>query len=201
MAIVNGYCTLADAKDALGISDSSSDTTIENLITAASRMIDGYTERYFFTQSQTRIFQTRDPFTVAIDDLVSVTTLSTDDGADNTYSTTWSASDYLLDPPNAALESPAKPYTMVVSPVYSSKVFPMYVANGVKIVGVFGWPAVPEAVKQAAILQTTNLFSARNAPFGVIGMGDTGIFRMSSRLHPAAAALLEPYRRRRGLAG
>jgi hypothetical protein len=200
VAITNGYCTLAEAKSALGITDSSDDTLVEGLVTAASRLVDGYTERFFFNQSQTRYFTAQDAFNCPVSDLVSVTTLATDDSADDSYDQIWTAADYQLEPSNAALESPPRPYQLLTSPMWSSRIFPEVVPQGVKVIGVWGWSAVPEAIKQATILLTTTLYASRGAPFGVLGTSDGAVFRLSSRLHPAAVALMEPYRRRTGVA-
>lgn len=203
MAITNGYCTRNEAKEALSIAsaDTADDVLIDTLVTVASRLIDGYCERFFFAANQTRYYTPQDDYFCPTDDLVSVTTLATDDQDDNTYSTTWSATDYRLGPINAALESSPRPYNVIESPVYGTKVFPATIRNSVKVIGSFGFPNVPPSIQQACVLLTTTLYASRNAPFGVLGGGDTGqVFRLSSRLHPAAVALIEPYRKRGGFA-
>ena len=69
------------------------------------------------------------------------------------------------------------------------------------MVGVFGWPSVPNAVKQAALIQAGAVWSSRTSPFGVIGSADLGgILRQTSALHPESRVLLEQYRKRDGLA-
>ena len=201
MAITNGYCTLADAKSALGITDSTDDTLLETLVTVASRLVDGYCERFFYNAVQTRYYTVDNEYSVAIDDLVSVTTLSTDDDADNTYETTWLATDFSLQPVNATLGSSPRPFNQIIAPVWGTQVFPIDVQNGVKIIGTWGFPSVPPSIQTATVLLTTTLYASRSAPFGVLGGGDTGqVFRLSSRLHPAAVALIEPYRKRGGFA-
>jgi hypothetical protein len=201
VSITNGYCTLADAKSALGITDGTDDVLLNTLVTVASRLVDGYCERFFYNAVQTRYYNTSNEFSVAIDDLVSVTTLQTDDLADATYSVTWLATDYALQPVNAALSSSPRPFNTIVAPVYGSKIFPIDVENGIKVVGTWGFPSVPPSIQQATVLLTTTLYASRSAPFGVLGGGDTGqVFRLSSRLHPAAVALIEPYRKRGGFA-
>jgi hypothetical protein len=52
MAIVNGYCTLAQVKAALRITDTTDDTLIENSVEAASRLIDGHAMRNFYSSPQ-----------------------------------------------------------------------------------------------------------------------------------------------------
>jgi hypothetical protein len=196
------YATLAQFKAAVGITDSTDDTALQNVLDATDTLIDLYCDRKtgFGTATETRYYSADAYDYVLTDDLVSVTTLTTDDLADGTYSTTWTAgTDFQLTPKNYALDG--LPYTGISRSAKWTKNFPKAVFLGVKVVGVFGFPAVPAAVTQAEIIQANAVFSSRTAAFGVIGSADLGgILRMSRALHPEAALLLEPYRNRGGLA-
>ena len=195
------YATLAEFKSAIGITDSTDDTPLQSVLDATDALIDLYCDRKqgFGTATETRYYNAEAWDYVLIDDLVSVTTLSTDDLADGTYSTTWTAgTDYNLAPGNAALDG--WPYTQIDASVTYPKNFPKDVYRGVKVVGVFGWPAVPQAVKQAALIQAGAVWSSRTSPFGVIGSADLGgILRQTRALHPEAQVLLESFRKRSGL--
>jgi len=80
------------------------------------------------------------------------------------------------------------------------KNFPKNVYRAVEVVGVFGFPAVPQAVIQAALIQAGAVFSSRTSPFGVIGSADLGgILRQNRALHPESQVLLEAFRKRSGL--
>jgi hypothetical protein len=186
----------------VGITDSTDDTALQNVLDATDTLIDLYCDRKtgFGTASETRYYTAEDYEYVLTDDLVSVTTLQTDDDANGTYETTWtSGTDYVLAPRNAALDG--FPYTEIDTSVTWPRNFPKDVYLGVKVVGVFGFPSVPAAVKQAEIIQAGAVWNSRTAPFGVIGSADLGgILRMSRALHPEAALILEPYRKRNGLA-
>lgn len=196
------YATLAEFKAAVGITDSTDDTALQSVLDATDTLIDLYCDRKtgFGTASETRYYTAEDWEYVLTDDLVSITTLQTDDDANGTYETTWTAdTDYVLAPRNAALDG--FPYTEIDTSVTWPRNFPKDVYLGVKVVGVFGFPAVPAAVKQAEIIQAGAVWNSRTAPFGVIGSADLGgILRMSRALHPEAALILEPYRKRGGLA-
>jgi len=196
------YATLAEFKSAVGITDSADDTALQSVLDATDALINNYTDRRqgFGTASETRYYTAEDYEYVLTDDLVSVTTLQTDDDANGTYETTWtSGTDYVLAPRNAALDG--FPYTEIDTSVTWPRNFPKDVYLGVKVVGVFGFPSVPAAVKQAEIIQAGAVWNSRTAPFGVIGSADLGgILRMSRALHPEAALILEPYRKRSGLA-
>ena len=196
------YATLAQFKAAVGITDNTDDAALQNVLDATDTLIDLYCDRKtgFGTATETRYYTAEDYEYVLTDDLVSVTTLQTDDDANGTYETTWtSGTDYVLAPRNAALDG--FPYTEIDTSVTWPRNFPKDVYLGVKVTGVFGFPSVPAAVVQAEIIQAGAVWNSRTAPFGVIGSADLGgILRMSRALHPEAALILEPYRKRSGLA-
>jgi hypothetical protein len=196
------YATLAEFKAAVGITDTTDDGALQSVLDATDTLIDLYCDRKtgFGTATETRYYTAEDYEYVLTDDLVSITTLQTDDDANGTYETTWTAgTDYVLAPVNAALDG--FPYTEIDTSVSWPRNFPKDVYIGVKVVGVFGFPSVPAAVKQAEIIQAGAVWNSRTAPFGVIGSADLGgILRMSRALHPEAALILEPYRKRNGLA-
>ncbi len=85
------YASLAEFKAAIGISDSSDDTALQSVLDATDALIDLYTDRKngFGTATQTRYYTATDYKYVLIDDLVSITTLQTDDDGNGTYETTW----------------------------------------------------------------------------------------------------------------
>jgi len=196
------YATLAQFKAAVGITDSTDDTALQNVLDATDTLIDLYCDRKtgFGTATETRYYTAEAYDYVLTDDLVSVTTLTTDDLENGTYSTTWTAvTDFQLTPKNYSLDG--LPFTGISRSNAFTKNFPKNIFLGVKVVGVFGFPSVPASVVQAEIIQANAVFSSRTAAFGVIGSADLGgILRMSRALHPEAALLLEPYRNRGGLA-
>ena len=196
------YATLAQFKAAVGITDNTDDTALQNVLDATDTLIDLYCDRKtgFGTATETRYYTAEDYEYVLTDDLVSITTLKTDDDANGTYETTWvSGTDYVLAPRNAALDG--FPYTEVDTSVSWPRNFPKDVYLGVEILGVFGFPSVPSAVVQAEIIQANAVWSSRTAAFGIVGSVDLGgVLRMSRALHPEAALILEPYRKRSGLA-
>lgn len=197
------YATLAEFKSSLGITDSTDDTPLQSCLDAADQLINNYVDTkvgFGISTSQTRYYTaTRYDF-VLTDPIVTVTALATDINGDGTYSQTWSATDYVLAPRNASLNT--RPYTEIDTSPFSTGVlnFPTSYL-GVKVTGTFGWPSVPAAVKQAALIQSGAIWASRTAPFGAVG-GESigGVLRMSAALHPEARALLDAYRLRGGLA-
>ena len=195
------YATLSQFKEALQISDSVSDTALQAVLDATDQMINNFCDTtlgFGQTASQTRYFTADSLYYCLTDPIVSVSSISTDDDGNGTWEVTWTSNDYILAPKNAALDS--RPYTEVDVSLGGARSFPL-ILNGTRIVGVFGWPSVPAAVIQAALIQAGAVWSSRSAPYGIIGSQDLGgILRLSRALHPEAQVLLEPYRRRTGLA-
>jgi hypothetical protein len=197
------YATLAEFKSSIGITDSTDDTPLQSVLDAADQLINNYVDTkvgFGITSSQTRYYTAQRFDFVLTDPIVTVTTLATDINGTGSYSQTWSANDYVLAPRNAALDG--RPYTEIdTSPFSTAQLnFPTGYLE-IKVVGTFGWPSVPAAVKQAALIQAGAIWSSRTAPFGVIGSQDLGgVLRMAAALHPEARILLEPYRLRGGLA-
>ena len=201
MAIVNGYATLSDVKAALRITDTVDDSLLEISIEAASREIDGFCERVFTQSTATRIYRPTDVFTVEVDDLQSITTLKTDSDGSGVFDVTWQTTDYQLNPLNGLAGGITTPYTQVraigeyLFPIYEPRTVNANEAS-VQIVGVWGWPSVPTAVRQATILLAMRQFKRYDSPTGVMGFGDLGVMRVG-RVDPDVEKLLMPFRRMR----
>ena len=197
MAIVNGYCTLADLKAALRVQDSIDDSLLELAIESASREIDGYCERVFYSTSGTRVYAPTNIYTVTTDDIISVTTLkSSSDGV--TYDITWQTSDYQLEPLNGVAGGLVTPYTRIratgnyLMPTFSVGTFYELEAL-IQVVGMFGWSAIPAAIRQATVILAMRLFKRLDSPMGVIS-NDLGSMRVG-RVDPDVEALLSPFRK------
>jgi hypothetical protein len=193
MALTNGYTTVAALKTRLGnIADDRDNAKLEQVIEAASREIDGLTNRVFYTvDAQARTFTAEWGNLLIIDDLVSLDSIETDDTGDRSYGTTWAATDYDLEPENAAVKG--IPYTSISITPNGRYVFPRS-RRGVRITGDWGWPAVPKAIEEACLLISVRLVTRSKAPFGVAGSTDTQVTYIP-RNDPDARLLIEPYRR------
>ena len=199
MAIVNGYCTLAQLKAALRVTDSVDDDLLELAIESASREIDGYTERVFFSTSATRIYAPQNIYLVETDDIVSVTSVKTStDGL--TFDTTWAATDYQLEPLNGLAGGlVGTPFTQIRAvgdylwPAYSPQTI-FHLEASVQVIGVFGFSAIPTAIRQATVILAMRIFKRLDAPLGIAGFGDMGQMRVG-RQDPDVEALIAPFRK------
>jgi hypothetical protein len=204
MTITNGYATRNQVKAALriGTADTIDDDLIDNCVGAASRLIDGYCNRRFWsTGTATRVYQAEDSFYCSIDDIAGTAiTLRTSSFADGNFDVTWTATDYQLEPLNGNLDGLTWSYDKIRA--VGDYLFPTVNANYgeqalVQVTAVFGWPAIPEPVTQATIIQASRIFKRYDSPLGVAGFGDLGAIRVSRYLDPDMAQLVEPYRRMR----
>lgn len=195
MTVTNGYCTVAQLKLQAGIDDVIDDTILENAINSVSRWIDNYCWRRFFstTADETRYYTPQGGGVVIPDDIVSITTLKTDDDSDRVYETTWSATaDYDLEPVNAALDG--WPYTKICVNPNSSKYFPK-VKRGVEIVGKFGWSTAPAEILQACLIQSARIFKRKDSPYGIAGTTQLGVLQLIPGLDSDVKAMIDQYRR------
>lgn len=204
MAITNGYCTLAELKSYLqpAIADSNDDTELEFAVEASSRMIDQFCRRRFYIDGSAtaRTYRCEWNDKVYVDDIATLTGLvvKTDESDNGTFDRTWTVStDFEMEPLGAfgpGGESWA--YTTVVA-VGTRYRFP---TDGrrprLQVTAKWGWPAVPDAVRQACFVQSSRLFKRAGSPEGVMhGFAtDFGAMRVGARLDPDVRMLLEPYR-------
>lgn len=194
MPLTNAYCTLSEVKSALRITDSTDDTLLENAIEGASRRIDGYCGRRFYQQTATVQLYALDSYTLPTqNDLLSVTSLATDDNGDNTFETVWVAgTDYQLEPLDRNITGqPIRTITAI-----GGKTFPLFsipALPSAQIVGVWGWSAIPDDVREACVLLSMRGFARYNAALGVVGFADMAIQVRS--VDPDVRDLLNPYRK------
>jgi hypothetical protein len=206
ITIYGGYCSLAELKDwlvpSLGASDTSGDDRMSIAINAASRAIDRHCGRQFWQTStsggDTR-YATASDASVLMErdlgiDILSLSSLSTDEDGDRTYERSWTTGDYDLLPHNAASEY--KPYTQIGVTPDGSYAFPVGVEKGVKLVGVFGYCTTggqdqwAGEVRAACLIQASRFYERAVTPMGVAGGGAFGEMRLSDRLDPDVELML-----------
>ncbi|MEU8531590.1 phage gp6-like head-tail connector protein [Streptomyces parvulus] len=62
----------------------------------------------------------------------------------------------------------------------------------IRVTARFGWPAVPDDIAEAAMIQASRLFKRADSPEGVMGSAEWGVVRLSRR-DPDVWNLIEPY--------
>lgn len=188
------YVTLAELKANLQIepSDTSRDDDLDRARAAASRSIDKTCGRRFWLDPEPvqrrftptgRIVHDVDGELFLLDDIGSENGLVVETGS----GTSWSAvTGYETSPDNALADG--RPITGLrrVSGVWGTA------TSRLRVTARFGWPAVPDDIRQAALIQAARLFKRKDSPEGIIGSAEWGV-RNLSRRDPDVWALVEPY--------
>ena len=189
------YVALSELKTALGISGSADDTYLNLAIDAAEKSINDLCGRKFTADSSAtaRTYRAQ-PYLAVTDDISTLTGLvvKTDTAADGTFDTTWASTDYQVEPLNNLTKGRSVNNLRAIG----SYTYPVY-GDGqvsVEVTAKWGWPSVPDPVKQATLLTSSRLYGRKASPMGVIGVGDFGPVRIS-RTDPDIAALLMDYKR------
>jgi hypothetical protein len=185
------YTSVALVKASLGKETADDrDDLILLAISAASRMIDRKTGRRFYLDDEVsaRVFRTsgRTYYDrsgnshLLIDDVAETDGLIVEVGA----APTWTAlTTYETGPSNA---------TSMGAPVTSLMSTTGWWSGTVRVTARWGWPAVPDEVRQAATLLAARLYRRKDSPQGVITSADWGSVRVS-RVDPDVEALLSDF--------
>lgn len=203
MALGDSYATTAELKSRLGITDSNDDTQLAEALSSASRGIEKFCGRQFnkTTLASARVYYPRAGCWADVDDFHTTTDLAvkTDEGNDGTYETTWSTSDYQLEPLNGIVDGESGwPYSIVRA--VSGRSFPITSNRApIQVTAQWGWTAVPASVKEATLILAEDVFKLADTPFGAGGFGEFG--RIRARENPHVAMLVGAYRRYVALVG
>ena len=192
---MGSYVALSELKSALGITGSTDDDFLNLAIDSAEESIDDLCGRVFTAagSASARTYRAQ-PYLAVTDDVSTLTGLvvKTDTSGDGTFDTTWASTDYQVEPLNNLTKGRSVNNLRAVG----SYTFPVY-GDGlasVEVTADWGWPAVPDSIKQATLMLAARLYSRKASPMGVIGVGDFGPVRVS-RSDPDIAHLLMDYRR------
>jgi hypothetical protein len=180
------YVTASELKAYLRISDTDDDTLVAVWVTTASRAVDDYCGRQFgqvATVEDRTYTGTWDRhlgrYVAELDDVQDVDDLVVVD-EDATEVT-----DYTLEPVNALLKG--RPYERAL----------LAVGGTLTVTGLWGWTAVPTAVKNATLLQAARLAARRDSPYGIAGSPSEGSeIRLLAALDPDLRTSLARYRRK-----
>lgn len=198
MAWAPNYVAVDTLAAYLRVDDEIDDAELGLAITAASRAIDHHCNRQFgqVDQAEERLYTARYDYeacrwVVDIDDLGDDTGLVVEvDGE--------AVATYVLEPVNAVVKG--RVWTRVAF-TEDSEAQPTGKRHEVAVTALWGWPAVPEPVEEATLLQGSRFNARRNAPFGVAGSPEVGSeMRLLHRVDPDVAVVLRRYKRPRSVA-
>ncbi|WP_329274774.1 phage gp6-like head-tail connector protein [Streptomyces sp. NBC_01451] len=178
--MANEYTTTATLKLALNSSDSTRDDLLTAAIAAASRGIDKNCGRRFYLDGAVSV-RTYNPEIrtvcyetgelLIVDDIGSATGLVVETG--NVGGTYTAVTDYETWPENALAQG--APITGLLR--YSGTWGSSGTAR-IQVTAKWGWPATPEEITQATILQALRLYKRKDSPEGVLGSAEWGAVRV-----------------------
>lgn len=177
------YVTSSELKSYLKFSDADDDVFVALWITTVSRNVDDFCGRQFGVVAalETRQYdgvwdRHLGKYVYEIDDVQDVDDLAVVNASATVLT------DYELQPVNAPQKG--RPYERLVC----------CDAGPLTIDGLWGWTAVPSAVKMGLFLQANRLKARRNSPFGVAGSPEQGSeIRLLAQLDPDFRTSLKPY--------
>lgn len=198
------YATVAELRASIGddVRQAADAGLLEQALRSASRAVDDYCGRpgrkfWLDATVSARAFRPDDPWCAWVDDFGTATGLvvKTDTSGDGTWATTWQASDYQLEPLNAAAGGGAYAYNRIVA--VGNQFFPQVYGRRptLQVTARWGWSQVPDPVRTATTLLAARLFRRKDAVFGIdsgASFGDFGPIRIT-RSDADVMSLLAPY--------
>jgi hypothetical protein len=189
----NEYITMEELKIWLELEGDLSDnleTDLAMACEAASRTIDGYMHKQFYTTERTRYYTAAYGATgIKIHDLAELTSLSLDFDGSGAFATEWTnGSEFLLNPEGAV--DGGYPFNSIDLTRIGRR-FPRY-QRGIRVEGQFGWADTPVNVRQAAKIIAAKLFKRRETPYAILALvaSETVAAARIGRIDPDAAELL-----------
>jgi hypothetical protein len=190
------YATLDDLKAQMTIeaADTSRDALLTKALKSASRGIDRATGRRFWLDATAtvrtyrlhgRIVREDDGDVLLVDDIGDTTGMVVESATTGTGTYT-ALTGYETTPDNALADGYAITGLLKPHGIWGTT------STRIRITAKFGWPAVPDDIVQACLIQASRLYKRKDSPEGIIGSADWGV-RNLSRRDPDVWALIEPY--------
>lgn len=197
MALGDNYCTSAELKTRLGITDANEDAAIAQAVSTSSRNVEKYCRRQFNDAgvASARKYHALDYRTVLVDDFWTTTglELATDEDDDGDYETIWDTGDYTPYPLDRIRDGVADWVYWNIKAVDVST-FQNTRRPGIQVTARWGWQAVPASVKEATLALAEEVFKMKDSPYGIAGFGEFGFVRV--RENPKIVSMLKDYRRK-----
>ncbi|MEU9888669.1 hypothetical protein [Sphaerisporangium sp. NPDC051011] len=190
--MANEYLDLDTFKLALSITDMDRDLLLHKARAAASRAIDKRTGRRFWLDDAAstrtynpggRVVCDESGARLLVDDIGDAAGLIVETG----FGGSWTAvTGYETGPDNALARGRAITALVLPSGTWG------FGTTRVRVTARWGWPAVPDDIAQAALIQAARLYRRKDSPEGVAGSAEWGLIRLPP-LDPDVRLLVAPY--------
>lgn len=178
----NSYIDIQTLKASAGLNlpaGTASDAALRRAAEAASRVIDRYCNRVFFTYVEAKEFDGDGSLELFTPDLVSVASVKEDDTMAGTFSVTWGASDFLLYPRSAkpTANYDPRPYTKIIVSPFTSGTQDVFLRgrDNYQVNGTWGFSRVTKTlgVTGTAANATTTSVTLSGSATGNVEIGHT----------------------------
>jgi hypothetical protein len=195
------YIGLEEFKDRLGITDDTDDYQCQIAIQAAAQAVNNFCGRHFNRITETRTFEPSNVWLLDVDDIVPGTPcqVNLDLQGNGVYSEALvQNTDYVLRYGRGMFNQnflgeprPYRQLQIIQTGNWLPFTWQYARLDRVQIITTWGWPSVPSPVTTGSFILAQDLFSLRNAPFGIMGMADLGIAKIKQ--NPMLTRMLERY--------
>ncbi|NND35882.1 MAG: phage gp6-like head-tail connector protein [Gammaproteobacteria bacterium] len=190
------YASTAQLQSWLRITDPVEDPELAIVLDQAKQDIDAHCGRSFDKATGTpsdRVFAARWFDKLYVDDIANTIGLviAVDTGRDGTFSQTWAAADYQLEPLNQRQAGMSNhPYYVIRA--IESKTFPVSARAQVKVTADWGWTTLPKALETASLMHAGRLHSRR---INAAGVAEGAAFptRVTMAMDRDTLSILEPF--------
>jgi hypothetical protein len=184
------YTTLELVKESLN-EPTGRDALLQEKIVSASRSIDVHTGRRFYLDAtvtarilnpRRRVVADREGQRLLVDDIGTTVGLIVEVGS---TANGWTAV-------TTSVEAEPTDALVKLEPVTSLLHLSGSFLSGprVRVTAKWGWPAIPQVIREATLIQALRLYKRKDSPEGVLGSAEWGTVRVS-RLDPDVAKLVE----------
>jgi len=191
------YATLADLKAQLNIEpdDTTRDVLLDKALKSASRGIDRATGRRFWLDDtpvartyrlHQRVVREEDGDVLLVDDIGDTTGMVVESASSAGGSFTGITGSYETSPDNALADGYPITGLLRANSIWGTTF------TRIRVTAKFGWPAVPDDIASACLIQASRLYRRKDSPEGVTGSAEWGVVRLSRR-DPDVWALIEPF--------
>jgi hypothetical protein len=196
---LKGWISAADT-------DTADDPTLQHCLDAATLAIEqACGRRFVYEAGVAKVFNASDPNRLDVVDLISASAVDVDSRGDGTYATALPSTAWYGEPAWVPDSAGPRYQALRIGPASTSGYW-LGVGRRVRVTGNWGYVAgdyaagaftnatCPPGIRLACLIMASRTFKRREAPFGILGTTDLGVYARLSAADPDVANLLNPYK-------